>query len=141
MVNLFFDVFSLGKLLWVMVFGVGVMNLWYYDLDDYNVEKLLFDNKEVYLINCIFEKCVVEYENDCMFYVGVFLGEIDRFIRIYVKVLRLVLLVLRCDCIVCLDGEYVFDDYGYVLVSYCIRLRDLDSKFFWFFLCNSCGYM
>ena len=39
-----FDVFSLGKLLWSMVSGKPFLRLWYFQADEFNVEKMFPEN-------------------------------------------------------------------------------------------------
>lgn len=73
-----FDVFSLGKLLWSMVSGKRILQLWYFDKDDFNVERLFPESPTIKFANPLFEKCIVENEEDCMADASVLLSEIDN---------------------------------------------------------------
>lgn len=76
-----FDVFSLGKVLWSMVTGKTVLQLWYFDKDRSNVELLFPKSRGIQFANPLFAKCIVENEGDCMKDAGVLLSEIDDIIK------------------------------------------------------------
>jgi len=76
-----FDVFSLGKLLWSMVSGKVILQLWYYNRDRFNVEKMFPDSKTIKFANMIFEKCIVENEDDCLKNAKMLLSEIDEILK------------------------------------------------------------
>ncbi|MGD0013554.1 MAG: protein kinase [Bryobacteraceae bacterium] len=61
-----FDVFPLGKVLWSMVSGLPQLPYWYYDRDQYNVEKRFPDEPAMPNINGLLKRCVVENEQDCL---------------------------------------------------------------------------
>lgn len=73
-----FDVFSLGKLLWSMVSGKAILQLWYFRRDKFNVEKMFPNSWGIKYANPLFEKCIVEDEGDCIQDAGVLLAEIDE---------------------------------------------------------------
>ena len=58
-----FDVFSLGKLLWAMVSGRPVLNLWYFDRPEYNLADMFPDSPSIGLANPLLGKCIVEHED------------------------------------------------------------------------------
>ncbi len=73
-----FDVFCIGKLLWSMLSGKSFLRLWYFDEDEFNVEKLFPDSREMRLANQLFEKCIVQFEESCLKDAGELLKEIDK---------------------------------------------------------------
>jgi serine/threonine protein kinase len=73
-----FDVFSLGKLLWAMVSGREILQLWYYDRDQFNVEVMFPKSPNMRFANQLFKKCIVEEEKDCLPDADAFLNEIDK---------------------------------------------------------------
>jgi serine/threonine protein kinase len=58
-----FDVFSLGKVLWAMVSGRTKMRLWYYDHDEFNLEKLFPNDERMLWINRLLHGSIQEYES------------------------------------------------------------------------------
>jgi len=75
-----FDVFCLGKVLWSMVSGKPVLQLWYFDRDRFNVERLFPQSPTIKFANPLFAKCIVEGEESCIPDAGLLLQEIDRIV-------------------------------------------------------------
>lgn len=61
-----FDVFSLGKVLWAMLSKKPILRLWDWDDDEFNLINMFPDNKNIWLINEVLEKCIVRYDKDCL---------------------------------------------------------------------------
>ncbi len=76
-----FDVFSLGKTLWSMVSGKPFLRLWYYDHDEFNLQKQFPNSSFIHLANAFFAKCVVEHEKDCIENATTLLSEIDDLLQ------------------------------------------------------------
>lgn len=76
-----FDVFTLGKLLWSMVSGKAILQLWYFRRDKFNVEKMFPNSRTIKFANPLFEKCVVENEDDCLKNAKMLLSEIDEILK------------------------------------------------------------
>jgi len=76
-----FDVFTLGKLLWSMVSGKAILQLWYFDKNEFNVEKMFPESRTIKFANMIFQKCIVENEHDCMKDAKELLSEIDDILK------------------------------------------------------------
>jgi len=76
-----FDVFSLGKLLWSMVSGKQILQLWYFDKNEFNVEKMFPESRTIKFANPLFEKCIVENEEDCMKDATKLISEIDDILK------------------------------------------------------------
>lgn len=73
-----FDIFSLGKALWSMVSGKSILPLWYFNRNDFNVEKLFPEAQFIKFANPLFEKCIVEEEKNCIQDAGELLRELDE---------------------------------------------------------------
>jgi serine/threonine protein kinase len=76
-----FDVFSLGKLLWWMVSGKSILQLWYFERKMYNVELLFPESHTIKFANPLFKRCIVENEKDCIPSAMSLLSEIDDILK------------------------------------------------------------
>jgi serine/threonine protein kinase len=76
-----FDVFSLGKLLWSMVSGSAILRLWYFQRDQFNVEKLFPNSPFIHFANPLFAKCIVEDEVSCLQDASALLSEVDDLLQ------------------------------------------------------------
>jgi len=76
-----FDVFSLGKLLWSMVSGKSILQLWYFEKEQFNVELLFPESHTIKFANPLFKKCIVENEKDCIPNAMSLLSEIDSILK------------------------------------------------------------
>jgi serine/threonine protein kinase len=101
-----FDVFSFGKLIWSMLSGKPVLNLWYYEREANNVARIFPDRPEMALANSLFSKCIVEEESQCLATAADLLNEIDVLIERLSKGPSFFELQRRA-CRICLDGKYV----------------------------------
>lgn len=72
-----FDVFSLGKVLWSMISGQRVLNLWYYDRPQFNLVTMFPESPSMLLANKIFQECVVQEHEHCLPSAADLLTEID----------------------------------------------------------------
>ena len=72
------DVFSLGKVLWWMTAPGGILRLWYFDRESYNLELKYPGNHLMRLVNEIIGKCVVEDEEDCLADGAQLLDEVNK---------------------------------------------------------------
>lgn len=72
-----FDVFSLGKLIWSMVSGLPILQLWYFKKDKFNVENMFPESDTTKYTNSLLEKCIVEEEGDCITDAKILLEELD----------------------------------------------------------------
>jgi len=124
-----FDVFSLGKLLWSMVSGKPFLRLWYFQEDEFSLEKMFPETPAMRWVTRLLAKCVVQRETDCAIKdASELLNEVDQTI----EALRLGGQVLRrtdgfaLRCRVC--GLGVF----HVRVQYASEPMVLH--------CEACGY-
>jgi len=107
-----FDVFCIGKLLWSMLSGKSFLRLWYFDEDEFNVEKLFPDSREMRLANQLFEKCIVQYEKSCLKDAGELLKEIDKTKSSIELGADVIGLNIERTCNVCGIGKYKLHTSG-----------------------------
>src|SRR5262249_24759301 len=62
-----FDVFCLGKLFWAMLSGKPFLRLWYYDREEFDVERMFPNAYAMRWAKRIFKNSIVEHEDDCFF--------------------------------------------------------------------------
>lgn len=77
-INPTFDIYSLAKVLWSMVSNKKIMRLWYYNEDDFNLEKLFPAYQSMKWANWLISKCIVEHENSCLPEVSLFLHFVNE---------------------------------------------------------------
>jgi len=102
-----FDAFSLGKVLWSMISGKPVLQLWYFNRESFNVEKLFPKSRPMPFANLLFAKCIVEEETDCLPNAGALLQEIDKTITRITFGADPIDLNVKRPCKVCGIGDYV----------------------------------
>ena len=76
-----FDVFSLGKTIWSMISCDPILPFWFYDKEEFNLERMFPDRSEMALINGLLDKCIVEDEENCLENAGSLLKEIDSLLN------------------------------------------------------------
>ena len=76
-----FAAIYLGKLLWTMVSGRPVLNLWYFDRPENDLSGMFPDSPSSGLANQLLEKCVVENEEECLPSAVELLREVDIVLR------------------------------------------------------------
>jgi serine/threonine protein kinase len=134
-----FDVFSLGKILWAMTSGRPILQLWYFDRERFNVEKMFPNAANIPWANPLFKKCIVEEEKDCLPNARALLNEVDKTIiaiesnadRIDIKVKR--------KCKVCGLGEYKLVADGNDTNVYNFGIHPTGSKMIKIYSCTNCG--
>ena len=72
-----FDVFPLGKVLWSMVSGQADLPYWWWERDDYNLERLFPDEPQMRFVNDILRRSVVDMESACLSTAGELLRVVD----------------------------------------------------------------
>lgn len=101
-----FDVFSLGKVLWSMISGKSILQLWYFKRDLFNVERLFPKNYMMTKANWLLERCITEEEKDCLPNAKALLEEVDRFLSLIELNTDIVSLDIKRRCKVCGLGNY-----------------------------------
>ena len=73
-----FDVFSLAKVMWWMISGKGVLPLWYYNDNRFNLEHIFPGSSLMKQVNTVLAKCLVEKEASCLIDASQLLSEVDN---------------------------------------------------------------
>lgn len=104
-----FDVYSLGKIFWVLLSGQHTLPLWYWDDPDhpeYNLEKLFPDAKGIHYARQIFEKTIVQKQRDCLNDASELLSLVDSIIKNIDLPIEPIFKNPKRHCIACGDGQY-----------------------------------
>jgi len=134
-----FDVFCLGKLLWSMISGLPVLQLWYFNRPNFDVEKMFPNAPHIGFANPLFAKCIVENEEDCLQDATTLLSEIDKVISIIdINADRIKRNTPR-RCRVCGVGEYKEIIDRNITGLHNFGLNPAGSRSFKVFVCNHCG--
>jgi len=140
-----FDVFCLGKLLWAMISGKPILRLWYFEDDEFNLEKMFPKNPNLYMANSLLKKCVVEREKDCIPNAKEFLSEIDEILNVLDSKADLFEKNVERICRVCGRGKYILNiDSDSPSSTSKLRNFGLDpesGQHFKIFICNHCGHV
>ena len=141
-INPSFDVFSLGKTIWSIVSRDPILLLWYHREEDFDLEKMFPDRPEMALLNGLLDKCIVQYEKDCLENAGLLLNEIDSLLG----ALRLgadIMSDSERPCRVCGFGKYQ------LVVNNRDRYNNIENfgftprgtHAFKVFVCDNCGHV
>ena len=133
-----FDIFCLGKLLWSMISGKPILRLWYWQREEFDVEKMFPKNPEIKWVRKIFEKCIVEDEKDCLKTADDLLELVDTLIYLIERNADIVEDGVERKCKVCGLGEYkyVVTDARNFGISPVFKAG---NKTFKIFTCDHCG--
>ena len=135
-----FDVFSLGKVLWAMIAGQPILQLWYHRKPQFNLGEMFPDNKSISFAQKILDRTVVEEPTDCLKNATELLASVDWTIEALTMKVRIVGGDLIRKCLVCGTGNYqkiVDHDSG--------KQRDFGLEVFGqpkfrIFVCDGCGH-
>lgn len=134
-----FDVFGLGKVLWSMVSGKSLLQLWYWDEEPFDLEKLFPQRAFMQHARGILSKCVVEREADCLPDASALLAEMDKTLLIIERNGDILGDHIERYCRVCGIGKYTLasdtevDNSGYH--------RPAGGNALKLFTCNHCGHV
>ena len=134
-----FDIFCLGKLLWSMISGKPILRLWYWQKEEFNVEKIFPKNPKIKWTRKIFEQCIVEDEKDCLKTADDLLEIVDTFIYLIQRNADIVEDGLERRCKVCGLGEYKYVVNENGTDAYNFGIRPTGNKTFKIFACDHCG--
>lgn len=139
-VNPSFDIFSLGKVLWLMISGRPKLQLWYYHRDENNLE-LMFPENGMHLVNTLLAKCIVENEIDCLSNASEMLKEIDKILRILESNADILNDSIKRSCRVCGLGKYekIARDDGSDLRR--LGLSVESGTNYKIYACDNCGHV
>jgi serine/threonine protein kinase len=137
-----FDVFALGKVLWSMVSGLQVLQLWYFDTEKFNLEKIFPETPYTDHANLLFKKCIVEHEKDCLPDATSLLQEINKMLAIMNVNADFIGHKIERMCKVCGKGHYkmIIDRNIQEMQSFGIDPHGS----YWrmkIFVCNHCGHV
>lgn len=140
-VNPSFDVFALGKIIWSLISGIPLLQLWYFKDQENDLEKLFPEKNEMRLVNKLLSKCIVERERDCIPNGSELLSEVNATIdKIESKTDVLDFGVSR-SCKVCGNGTYDIESKGSINDTNNFGLSSVGSRHFLIFTCNNCGHV
>lgn len=139
-----FDVFSLAKILWVMISGKTFLPLWYFERPENNIATLFPKEPHMDLVNKLLEMCICENEGDVRCPDATHLLEqMDLILRIMQNGGDLLRKNLKRLCRVCGYGEYtlVVDEKKDSGMSSTMGLTPVANKRFRIFSCYNCGHI
>ncbi len=136
-----FDVFSLGKLLWSMLSGQPILQLWYFRKARFNVEELFPNCNYMGLANGLFARCIVEEEKDCLPDAAALLGEIDTVLRVVEIGADPIGNNVKRRCKVCGVGDYALIVEGYADDLREFGIRPVGDRMMKAFACSHCGHV
>jgi serine/threonine protein kinase len=99
-----FDVFGLGKVLWVMVSGKTKLRLWYFRQDEFNVERRFPGDERMRWVNRLLEGSVREHEGEVWRSGEELLGNVDEVSAILRRGGQIVNRGIPRTCSVCGNG-------------------------------------
>lgn len=136
-----FDVFSIGKVAWSMISGRPLLQLWYFDRDAFNIERLFPGDQSMRVANDLFRRCIVENEKDCLENASALLKEMDQALSVLRVGADVVNSGYERACRVCGIGQYRFlvdrepsrtENFG---------LKPGGTREFKIFGCGHCGHV
>lgn len=136
-----FDVFSLGKLLWAMVSNKPILQLWYFDRPQFDLEEMFPNAPSIKLANQLFTKCIVQDEENCLPDATALLEEIDKVLSMIDMNADLIGDGIARRCKVCGMGYYelILDRHSPGMHNF--GLRPAGTRSFKVFTCNHCGHV
>ena len=137
-VNPSFDVFSLGKVIWSMISGQSVLPLWYFKDQEYNLEYLFPEKREMKMINRLLDKCIVEREKDCISNAVALLYTIDSLLEKLESRIDILGLDEERICKVCGEGTYILQSNS-KKNDHNFGLTIQEQSYYLIYVCNHCG--
>ena len=134
-----FDVFSLGKVLWMMLSTTPILQLWYYRKDQFNLEKMFPNDPAMKLINNLLDKCIVEEPENCIDDASKLLQEIDTTIASIESGIEAFDSKTDRKCKVCGTGIYknIANRKQDAILNF--GLNPLGDRSFKIYTCSYCG--
>jgi serine/threonine protein kinase len=136
-----FDVFSLGKVLWSMISGLPLLQLWYFRRNPNDLESLFPGDTSMRFVNTLLARCIVENESDCLPDAGVMLEEIDTILhQLHVGADPIHPSIERA-CKVCGIGRYGLVVDRNVTETQNFGFSPAGARTFKIFACGHCGHV
>jgi hypothetical protein len=101
-----FDVFSLGKLLWFMISGKSVLQLWYYEKPQFNLERQFPNDPRMRWANRLLAGCICEEPDHCWQSARELQNQVDEVLDILRKRGEVLGASVKRYCRVCGRGQY-----------------------------------
>ena len=139
-INPSFDVFSLGKTIWSMVSRDPILLLWYHREEEFDLEKMFPDRPEMALLNGLLDKCIVQYEKDCLKNASLLLKEIDNLLGALSLGANSMSDSER-PCRVCGFGKYQLTGNRNSTDTHNFGLNPTGISAFKIFVCDNCGHV
>ena len=136
-----FDVFSLGKVLWAMIAGKPILQLWYHREPQFNLGEMFPDNESISFVQKILDKTVVEKPTDCLTNATELLTSVDWAIEALTMKFRVVDGDLIRKCLVCGKGNYQQLVDHDVADQRNFGLNVISRPKFRIFVCGGCGHL
>ena len=135
-----FDVFSLGKVLWAMIAGQPILQLWYHHKPQFNLGEMFPDNESIAFAQKILDRTVVEEPTDCLKNATELLASVDWAIEALTMKFRIVDGDLIRKCLVCGTGNYqqIVDHDATQQRNF--GLEVISQPKFRIFVCAGCGH-
>lgn len=138
-----FDVFSLAKVLWAMISGKKILQLWYHTRPENNLSELFPRQRHMELVNQLLNMCIRENEKDmhCLD-ASMLLQLMDQISQVMKNGGDLLRKGVRRICLVCGDGTYsvVVDEKQLDLCDY-MGFSPVSGKRWRLLRCGRCGHI
>ena len=136
-----FDVFSLGKVLWAMIAGQPILQLWYHRKPKFDLAKMFPGNDSITFVQTILDRTVVEEPTDCLPNGTELLALVDWTIKALTMKVRIVDGDLIRECLVCGKGNYQVIVNHDTSQQRNFGLEVFGEPKFRIFVCDSCGHL
>ena len=135
-----FDVFSLGKLLWSMISGDRVLQLWYHRRPQFDLAQRFQDDESIAFAQAILDQTVVENPENCLVDASKLLALVDWTIGALRMRIRIVNGTLIRGCQVCGQGNYSKIVDHDVDRQRNFGLNVVSQPKFQIYVCDGCGH-
>ncbi|MBC8401318.1 MAG: protein kinase [Candidatus Marinimicrobia bacterium] len=140
-INPTFDLFSIGKVIWSMISGKHILQLWYYKEDHNNLEKIYPNEPSMVYVNELLSHLIVQYEEDC-------LGNVNDLIKMVGDTIKKIEndhprldIGMSKKCPECHEGLFVLLAENDNQSTKEFGLNPSGSRDFLIFECSNCGYI
>jgi serine/threonine protein kinase len=137
------DVYMLGKLLWSMIDGRTVLPREYYDRPIFNLTKTFPNDPDMYTINKILGKCIVEEPQQCIPSAQDLLAMVDAFLVVMSRGGQLLNPGVPRPCHTCGNGFYeaeLLHQDNAASLRFWISGSDTKQLTVEIFTCTNCGH-
>jgi serine/threonine protein kinase len=140
-----FDVYMLGKLLWSMVDGRAVLPREYHRDPQFDLTKTFRDDPDMYVINRVLDKCVVERSHQCFSGAQDLLLMVNAMLGVMKGGGQLLSKDVPRPCHVCGHGNYEIHLLGNKLTMGSLRFwlggSEVTNLNVYPYVCTACGHV